>query len=112
MPDAIGNASFPVDHIQSRELPSVLGYHWSNGRATGAFIRSHAPAKTRRLLGHLAYVLMTRPAQTKAALKRHPLKLTLPAGTYARTCILAAMHACGVAFGFLAGPGKAPWRSE
>lgn len=112
MPDAVGNASFPVDHIQYREFPTVLAYHWFNGRSTGAFIRTHAASKTISLLGHLVYVLVIRPAQTRVALKGHPLVATLPAGTYARTYVLALTHACGAAFGFLAGPGGSLWRLE
>jgi hypothetical protein len=112
MPHAVANASFPVDHIQHREFPGVLAYHWANGRATGAFMRTHAVSKTRSLLGHLAYVLVIRPTQSEAAINRHPLRVTLPAGTFARTYVLALAHACGAAFGFFAGPGDSPWRLE
>ncbi|MCM2252933.1 MAG: hypothetical protein NDJ19_11290 [Ramlibacter sp.] len=112
MRDAQCSARFPVDHIQFRRFPEVLTHHWFNGRSTGAFIRTHSLSKIKALLAHVAYVLVVRPARTFAALRRHPLSGTLPAGTYLRTCILALAHGCGAVVGFLAGPGESMWRLE
>jgi hypothetical protein len=106
------SADFPVDHIQYRCFPSVLGYHFANGRATGAQLREHRRRPFVVLLAHLAYVLIKRPALSALTIWRHPRSHALPAGTWWRLPVLLWAHACGAVVGWIAGAGQAMWQLE
>jgi hypothetical protein len=103
---------FVVDHIQYRSFPSVLGYHFANGRATGATLRTQVGRPAGLLARHLAHVLVVRPWCSRKVMRQHPQRHQLPRGTGWRLAMLLAAHACGALVGFMAGPGQSMWQLE
>lgn len=107
------SAAFPVDHIQYRRFPAVLGYHFANGRATGAQLRAHSHRPLLGLVAHMAYVLIKRPLLSAQTICRHPRRRqALPKGTWWRLPVLLWAHTCGAVVGWIAGAGQAMWELE
>lgn len=106
------SGAFVVDHIQYRVFPAVLGYHFANGRATGATLRTQLLHPWRQLAGHLLHVLVVRPWRSLLRMRQHPQGHQLPRGTAWRLPLLLAAHAGGAVVGFLAGPGQSMWLLE
>lgn len=106
------SGAFVVDHIQYRAFPSVLGYHFANGRATGATLHSRGVRPVGLLVAHLLHVLAVRPWRSLRVMRRHPQGHQLPRGTGWRLAMLHAAHACGAVVGFVAGPGRSMWQLE
>lgn len=106
------SAAFVVDHIQPRQFPSVLSYHFANGQATGAHLRSRGQHPARQILGHSLHVLLVRPLQSAQVIRRHPQRHLLPRGTWWRLPVLLWAHALGAWVGFVAGAGKSMWLLE
>lgn len=106
------SASFVVDHIQPRSFPSVLGYHFANGRATGATLPLRGLRPVGLLVAHLLHVLAVRPWRSLRVMRRHPQGHQLPRGTGWRLAMLHAAHACGAVVGCVAGPGRSMWQLE
>lgn len=106
------SAEFVVDHIQYRTFPDVLSYHFANGRASAANLRSHLRRPWRQLAGHLLHVLVVRPVQGWRLMRQHPQRHLLPSGTWWRWPLLLFAHASGAAVGFVAGSGRSMWLLE
>lgn len=104
--------AFVVDHVQYRAFPSVLGYHFANGRATGATLRTQLQRPLRQLVGHLAHVVLVRPKRGWQLIRQHPQRHELPCGTWWRWRLLLLTHACGATVGFVAGAGQSMWQLE
>lgn len=104
--------AFVVDHIQPRLFPSVLSYHFANGQATGAHLRSRGQQPVRQILGHSLHVLLIRPLQSAQVIRRHPQRHVLPRGTWWRLPALLFAHALGAWVGFVIGPGQSMWLLE
>jgi hypothetical protein len=106
------SGNFVVDHIQYRAFPSVLGYHFANGRATGATLRTQSAQPVRQLAGHVLHLLVVRPWRSLRLIHKHALRHQLPRGTWRRLLALHLAHACGAVAGFVAGPGQSMWQLE
>ena len=106
------SSAFVVDHIQPRSFPSVLSYHFFNGQATGAHLRSRQQKPLRCIVAHTVHVLAVRPVQSARVISRHPKRHVLPRGTWWRLPVLLGAHAIGAWVGFLAGPGQSMWQLE
>jgi hypothetical protein len=105
-------SAFPVNHVQFRKFPSVLHYHWCNGRTTGAMMARNAPDGFRHVLRHARRVAGARLRSLAQVIRSHPKAGLLPGGTMARIRVLAFCHAAGTLAGGLLGEGRTPWRLE
>jgi hypothetical protein len=103
---------FPIDHVQFRQFPGILLYHWCNGRVTGAAMRRHHQDGWWQVLRHARRVVGERVRLLAAHVGRHPRGASLPSGTLARVAALSACHAAGALWGGLAGAGDAARRLE
>lgn len=106
------SSAFVVDHIQPRSFPSVLSYHFFNGQATGAHLRSRQTRPLRQIAAHTVHVLLVRPVRSARVISRHPKRGVLPKGTWWRLPVLLGAHAIGAWVGFVAGPGHSMWQLE
>ncbi len=104
--------AFAIDHVQYRQFPGVLYYHWCNGRATGSMMARNSPDGYRQVVRHARSVAGVRMRQLAGVIRNHPKARALPRGTLARTWCLALSHAAGALAGGIVGEGRAPWSLE
>ncbi len=110
--NAVGSTAFPMDHVQVRYFPSVVHYHFCNGRVSGAAIRDFHPDGVRHVFRHATYNVGKRSREVKNIIRNHPDYKKLPAGTCLRVFVLALSHSCGAVIGGLFGPGQAARKLE
>lgn len=112
MEKAVGSKAFPIDHVQRRYFPSILYYHFCNGRVAGATIRDYHPDGLRHVLRHARHNFGKRRREVRRLIQAHPRYNELPTATCYRVSVLALVHSVGAIAGGLFGAGRAAWELE
>lgn len=101
------NANMIADHYQYRNFPSVIHYHFCNGRASGALCEKSVIKRIKWSLRHANIVTRSRFLELKKIINIHRQLEPLPPYLESQLWILCLSHALGAIYGALFGVGKA-----